>query len=94
MTVIRRAASVGISLYSHGMSCLDRSIATRAARVAADGDQEMMRVWSKSMKNLKWIGLGLIGTGMALLLGSCGIWGTVGAALVGWAVLNGLNTSA
>jgi hypothetical protein len=35
------------------------------------------------MKNLKWMSVVALATGMLFQLGACGTWGQIGAALVG-----------
>jgi hypothetical protein len=44
------------------------------------------------MKNMKWITVVALSTGMLFQLGGCGTLGTLGAALLGLIALQGIGT--
>lgn len=44
------------------------------------------------MRNLKWMTVVALGAGAVFQLTGCGTWGTLGAALAGYLLLNGTGT--
>ncbi|HOB74498.1 MAG TPA: hypothetical protein PKG54_08225 [Phycisphaerae bacterium] len=43
------------------------------------------------MKNLKWMTLAAVATGMLFQFGACGVWGQIGATVLGLLALQNLG---